>query len=311
MREINKVSIIGLGALGILFGSHMLKRMPEGSLRIIADNQRIERYKNEGIYCNGEQCDFFYVTPEENCEPADLLIFAVKFSGLAQAVSAAKNHIGPNTIIISLLNGISSESIIGSEYGEDKIIYCVAQGMDAVKVGNQLTYHNPGVLCIGEKEPGVASQRIKDIASFFDQVGISSELKTDIQKHMWGKFMLNVGVNQTAAVYGCNYEGLQQEGAPRDIMILAMREVLMLSEKEKTGLTEKDLAYWLTVIEPLHPEGKPSMQQDIEAKRRSEVGLFAGTVLSLGEKHGISTPINRMLYDKIMDIEKEYFNNIE
>lgn len=306
MREINKVSIIGLGALGILFGSQMLEKMPERRLRVIADNNRIERYKHEGIYCNADYCDFFYVTPEDYCEPADLLIFAVKFLDLAEAISAVKNHIGPNTIIISLLNGISSESIIESVYGKGKVMYCVAQGMDAVKVENQLTYYTPGLLCIGEREPGIISQRVNDIASFFDKMGIPYELKTDIRKHMWGKFMLNVGVNQTAAVYGCNYGGLRQDGAFRDIMILAMREVLMLSNKKKVGLTENDLAYWLTVIEPLHSDGKPSMQQDIEAKRRSEVGLFAGTVLSMGEEYGISTPINRMLYDKIMNIENGY-----
>lgn len=60
------------------------------------------------------------------------------------------------------------------------------------------------------------------------------------------------------------------------------------------------------MIEPLHPDGKPSMQQDIEAKRRSEVDLFAGTVLSIAEKHGIFTPVNRMLYDKILSIEKGF-----
>lgn len=306
MREIKKVSIIGLGALGILIGNKMLKGLPEGSLRIIADNQRIKRYKSEGIYCNGERCDFNYVTPESDCEPADLMIFAVKAPDLSEAILAAKKHVGPDTVIISMLNGISSESIIGSAYGEEKIIYCVAQGMDAVKAGNRLTYYTPGVLCIGEKEPGIISQRIYDIARFFNETGMPYEIKTDMQKHMWGKFMLNVGVNQTAAVYGCNYGGLQKEGAFRDIMILAMQEVLRLSSKEGAGLTQKDLDYWLTVIGPLHPDGKPSMQQDIEAKRRTEVDLFAGTVLSMAEKHGILTPVNRMLYDKILSIEKGF-----
>ncbi len=56
--EIKKVSIIGLGALGILFGNRLLKNMPGEDLRVIADPDRIERYKREGVYCNGEPCDF-------------------------------------------------------------------------------------------------------------------------------------------------------------------------------------------------------------------------------------------------------------
>lgn len=306
MREIKKVSIIGLGALGILFGSQIRKVLPAQDLRIIADEDRIRRYLSEGVYCNGERCDFHYVRPEDTCEPADLLIFAVKFSGLDDAVSAVKNHVGPNTVILSVMNGISSEAIIGSVYGDEKVLYCVAQGMDAVKTGNHLTYHNRGMLCFGEQESGVISERMKDVAGFFDRAGIPYVMKTDIKKHMWGKFMLNVGVNQTAAVYGCNYGGLQKEGVFRDVMILAMREVIALSSKEGVDLTEEDLDYWLSVIAPLHPDGKPSMQQDTEARRKSEVDLFAGTVLALGEKHGIPTPVNRMLYDKIIAMEKSY-----
>ena len=115
--EIKKVSIIGLGALGILFGNLLSKHMNPEDLRIIADRERIERYKRDGIFCNGEKCDFCYLLPEEPCEPADLLLFAVKFNALDDAVKAVRNQVGPDTIILSLLNGISSESIIGDAYG--------------------------------------------------------------------------------------------------------------------------------------------------------------------------------------------------
>ncbi|HML37891.1 MAG TPA: ketopantoate reductase family protein [Bacillota bacterium] len=304
--EIKKVSIIGLGALGILFGSQMLGKIPEGDLRIVAENQRAERYKRDGIFCNDRRCGFQYITPDESCEPADLLIFAVKFNGLADAIPAVKNHVGPNTVILSLLNGISSESIIGAVYGIEKILYCVAQGMDAVKVGNRLTYQSPGMLCFGELESNSPSQRMKDLAGFFDKVGIPYEMQSDMKRHMWGKFMLNVGVNQTAAAYGCDYGGLQKEGPARELMIMAMREVLALSEKEGVGLTENDLDYWLNVLRVLNPEGKPSMQQDIEAKRPSEVGLFAGTVLSMTKRYGIHAAANQKLQDLILSIENNY-----
>lgn len=302
--EIKKVSIIGLGALGILFGNQMLQKMPEEDLRIVAESQRTERYKRDGVFCNNRRCDFHYITPDEPCKPADLLIFAVKFNGLAEAIPSVKNHVGPNTVILSLLNGISSESVIGAAYGLEKILYCVAQGMDAVKIENRLTYQSPGMLCFGELESDNISERMKDVARFFDKVGIPYEIKSDMKRHMWGKFMLNVGVNQTAAAYGCNYGGLQKEGPARDLMIMAMREVLELSLKERIGLTENDLDYWLGVLGALNPDGKPSMQQDIEAKRPSEAGLFAGTVLSLAEKYGIPAAANQKLYDLIQSIEK-------
>ena len=306
IMKIKKVSIIGLGALGILFGHHLSKKMPKEDLRIIADENRIERYKHDNVYSNGERCEFQYMTPGELCEPADLIIFTVKFNGLQNAIQAVKNHVGEHTIILSALNGVTSEAIIGEAYGMEKVLYCVAQGMDAVKVENKLTYDHMGMLCFGEREPGLVSQKVKMVAEFFEKMEVPYEIDPDMYKRQWGKFMLNVGVNQTVAVYKSNYGEVQREGQARETMISAMREVIDLSKKQGANLTEEDLNYWLNVLGTLSPGGKPSMAQDIEARRLSEVELFAGTVLEIGKKYGVPTPVNQELYDRIKGMERQY-----
>ncbi|MCL6572980.1 MAG: ketopantoate reductase family protein [Bacillus sp. (in: Bacteria)] len=304
--EIKKVSIIGLGALGILFGHHLSKKMPYADLRIIADRDRIKRYENEHVYCNGERSKFTYMTPEQLCEPADLIIITVKYDGLTDAIQAIHKHVGENTIILSALNGITSEVVIGQVYEIDKILYCVAQGMDAVKVGNQLSYDHMGLLCFGEREPGIISETVQRVAAFFEKMEVPYEVDTNMVKRQWGKFMLNVGVNQTVAVYESNYGKVQSEGQARDMMLAAMREVIALSEKEGIFLTEADLDYWLSILATLNPDGKPSLAQDVEANRHSEVELFAGTVLEIAEKHRVSTPVNKKLYDRIKIMESLY-----
>lgn len=304
--KIKTVSIIGLGALGILFGHHLTKHMNNKDLRIISDTNRINKYKQGNTYCNDELCQFNYVSPEEDCAPADLLIFTVKYNGLSDAINAVKNHVGPDTIILSLLNGISSEEIIGRALGMDKVLYSVAQGMDAVKVGNKLTYTHMGMICFGDKQPGEISDKVKAVERFFQKTSIPHEVGKDMRKKLWGKFMLNVGVNQAVAVFECDYGGIQKEGPARDTMISAMKEVIVLSEKENVNLTNPDMEYWLNVLEGLDPLGKPSMRQDLESKRETEVELFSGTVLALGKKHNLSFPVNQMLYDKIKDMERQF-----
>ncbi|ALX48321.1 ketopantoate reductase family protein [Lentibacillus amyloliquefaciens] len=303
--EIKKVSMIGLGALGVMYGHQLSKEVPKANLRIIADQNRIEKYEHEGIFCNGERCDFQYVTPEEPVELADLLIFSVKYSGLHEAIKAAENHVDDHTIILSTLNGISSERDIGTYYGFDKVLYCVAQGMDAVKTGNRQTYDNFGLLCFGEKQ-SIDSRKVKCLASFFDQVNIPYELDAEMMKRQWGKFMQNVGVNQTVAVFESDYGKIQRDGEAREMMIAAMQEVIQLSKYEEIDLTEADLQYWLNVIGQLSPHGKPSMRQDMEAKRISELELFAGSVIKLGENHDVATPVNEELYRKISEMEKTF-----
>ena len=304
--EIRTVSIIGLGALGILFGNHLSKRMPKADLRIIADRDRINKYESNHLYCNGEPCEFNFMTPEELCEPADLIIFTVKYDGLKDAIQAMKNQVGEQTIILSALNGITSEAVIGETYGMDKILHCVAQGMDAVKIGNKLTYEHMGMLCFGEGQPGVVSPKVKKVTEFFEKMEFPYEAVTDMNTRLWGKFMLNVGVNQTVAVYESNYGEIQKEGQARDTMISAMREVMVLSEIKGINLNEDDLNYWLGILGTLSPAGKPSMRQDLEAKRYSEVELFSGTVIKMGEKYCIPTPVNQQLYDKIKFVESQY-----
>ena len=68
-----KVSIIGLGALGILYGHHLSTKLPLQDLRIVADRSRIARYRQQGIFSNSVPCRFTYVTPEEPVEPAEAL----------------------------------------------------------------------------------------------------------------------------------------------------------------------------------------------------------------------------------------------
>lgn len=300
------ISIIGLGALGILFGNHLSKQMPKENLRIIADSKRIAKYKKEKIYCNDELCDFNYMTPDEVCEPADLVIIAVKYQALQDAIDAIHNQVGDHTIILSALNGITSEEIIGNTYGMDKLLYCVAQSMDAVKVDNKLTYHNMGMLVFGEKEKGIISSKVQMVESIFKRYHFPYEVDTNMVKRLWGKFMLNVGVNQTLAVYEGTYGDIQKDGPIRSEMIASMQEVIELSKKEGVHLSEEDLDYWLRVLSTLNPKGKPSMCQDFEAKRYSEVELFAGTVVKLAKIHGLQTPMNQKLYDTIHRIESSY-----
>ena len=304
--EIKTVSLIGLGALGILFAHQLSAHMEPGTLKIVADRDRIERYTREGVFCNGERCRFEYAAPEEKAKQADLVIFAVKMNGLADAIQAISNHVGPDTIILSLLNGVSSEEIIGQTYGMNNVLLCVAQGMDAVKVGNELTYHNAGQLSFGDIVSDTVSEKVKAVERFFQKTALPHEVVTDMPKRLWSKFMVNVGANQTTAVYRCNYAGIQKDGKYRDTCVAAMREAAALSEKEHINLTQQDINYWLNVIDSLSPDGKTSMQQDVEAGRHTELELFSGTILSLSKKHGVPCPVNQMLYDEIKAIESRY-----
>ena len=75
----------------------LVKGNAKKDLRIIADKDRIVRHKQEWVYFNGESCEFHFISPEEIYIPADLIIFAVKYNGLENAIQSVRNRGSPNS----------------------------------------------------------------------------------------------------------------------------------------------------------------------------------------------------------------------
>lgn len=303
--EIKNVAIVGLGALGIMYAKHFSDRIGKGNVRVIVNEERKNRYEANGIYANGEKCDFQYVNEAEEMTPADLVIFAVKGTTLASGIESARNQIGPYTILISALNGISSEEILAETFGSQNIVHCVAQGMDAVREGTELRYKKMGELRIGIDHAEKQAQ-LDAVTTFFDATQFPYTVEEDIEHRLWKKFMMNVGVNQTIMVKEGTYGSVQQEGEARNLLIEAMREVIPVANAEGIHLTEQDLQDNLDLLGILAPENMPSMRQDGLARRYSEVELFAGTVLRKAKAHDIATPVNQYLYDEVNKIEAGY-----
>jgi 2-dehydropantoate 2-reductase len=120
---------------------------------------------------------------------------------------------------------------------------------------------------------------------------------------MWWKFMINVGINQASAVLRSPYGVFQSSPDALALMKTLMQEVIAVAQKNSVGLTLKDLDDWCTILNTLSPDGKTSMLQDIEAGRKTEVEIFAGKVVSMGEKFQIPTPVNETVLRIIKVIE--------
>lgn len=308
MKKNYKVSIIGMGALGLMYGSFMKEhaqgKFEEIIVDFVLDEHRFEKNKHKKYRCNGKEVEFT-MTKASEATPCDLLIVATKATGLEAALDTMENCVDDHTTIISVLNGIASEEILGERFGKDKIIYTVAQEMDAMKFGDEVKYSNLGRLCIGVVDPNL-QDRLQQVEEFFDTIQMPYREEDDILYRMWSKFMLNVGVNQTCMVYNTNYKGvLTPQTEENRMLIAAMREVVAVANAEGIGLTEKDLSEYVRIIATLNPTSVPSMAQDRLNGRRSEVESFAGTVRRLARKHNIYVPANDYLYERVMEIEAE------
>lgn len=302
MTAIHKVSIIGAGALGAAYGA-LLYDMDPGCVSFVAAGERFERLGREGVTVNGRRYAIPVLSPEDASAPADLVIVAVKNHHLDAAIGEMKNRVGGDTIILSLMNGIDSEERIGAVYGMDKVLYALTMGIDALREGNRVVYTTQGRIFFGEAKNPAVTERVARVQALFDRAGIAWETPPDMIRTLWWKFMANVGINQASAVLRAPYSAFQAPSDARDLMLSSMREVIAVAEKAGVSLTQEDIEAFDPILARLSPDGKTSMLQDVEARRKTEVEMFAGTMIALGEKYGVDVPVNRRLFEAIRKIE--------
>ena len=128
-----KIAIVGAGALGVMYGQKLTETYGKSKVFFAVGEERAARYRENTFICNGKACDFRFSSSLEQEGKADAVIYAVKFNGLGRCPASDGALVGENTVLISLLNGISSEEIIAGTFSRGQLLYCVAQGMDATK----------------------------------------------------------------------------------------------------------------------------------------------------------------------------------
>ena len=307
MRTIKKAAIIGMGALGILYGDLIAQRFGRQAVTILADGERLARYRANPPTMNGRPCEFTFCEPEKFEGKADLLIFGVKATALKDAIASVKSLVGPETIILSLLNGISSEEIIEREIGCGTVVHCVAQGMAARRTGTAVICKNQGTLCVGvPKSHPERAEALEALEAFLADCGIHYQHEDDIERRIWSKWMFNIGINQVVAVVEGAFASIQHPGPARERYIAAMQEVVDLAARLNVDVTNRDLEEYVRLGDTLDPEGMPSLRQDTAAHRPTEVEFFSGTLIEKAKQVGLAVPVNESLYREIKAIEASW-----
>jgi 2-dehydropantoate 2-reductase len=292
-RRIERVVLCGAGAVGALYVPHLNALGPE-VLRVVAGGERRARLLADGLTVNGRRHEVRVVAPGERTAPADLLLVAVKQHHLAQAIEDARAVVGPDTIVVSLLNGITSEELLARGLGTENVLPAFVLGTDSVREGTRSRHSAMGKIWFGAPSNDRDDPRVVAVKDLLDRAGIESQVPEDILREQWFKFMINVGVNQVSAVLGAPYAALALPEV-QDLTRRASLEVVALSARAGIALAPADVDRMFPIIAGLAPDGKTSMLQDVEAGRKTEVEIFAGAVVDLGRRHGVPTPVNEVL----------------
>jgi 2-dehydropantoate 2-reductase len=184
MTSSHTIAILGAGALGAAYASRFYEADP-ASVVFIADGERGARLRREGVIVNNQPYPIPVLAPADTAPCPDLILVALKHHQLESALPLLHGRVGPNTAIMSVMNGLDSETILGAAVGADKVLMTIAVGIDAQRSGSTVEFSKIGRLIFGEAQNTIISERVQRIQSWLDRAGIPYQTPPDMQRMVW------------------------------------------------------------------------------------------------------------------------------
>ena len=297
--KIKTVALLGAGAVGAYFIWGLSEKMGK-DFCVVAKGARKERLEKEGLIINGKQYELNVKEPLE-VNNVDLLLVASKQDGLNEALDDIKTMVGEQTMVLSLLNGVKSEEIIGNAIGMEHILYSVMR-IASVRKGNEITFVpeiTAGVF-IGEKDCKEPTKRVLAVQEFFENAGIHHHFVEDIVLDMWQKYASNVAQNLPQAILGVGFQAYTDSKHVAFIASQLWKEVAAIANAKGIPLSEE-----FVLFKGVRPTARFSTLQDLDAGRHTEIDMLAGEMIRMGKECGIAVPYCEYTYHLIKALEEK------
>lgn len=308
---------MGAGAMGGLFGG-MLTRAGQDVWLIDNHKQRAEKINREGLIIEASKALESREPKQEiirikaTTEPrevgsCDLVIIFVKAYDTEEATRNSLPLTGKKTVWLTLQNGLGNIERMGKIVGKDRVVGGITyQGATVLEAG-RVRHAGCGKTVIGEID-GKESERIKHISDIFNQAGIDTEISDNIEGVLWGKLLINAVINPLTAITRVRNGQLLESPFLKETMNLIVEEAIRVPLKKGIRLPYQKVFEKVEESCQTSRDNISSMLQDILRKKRTEVDFINGAIVSEAEKIGISTPLNRALWNivKFLEGRREY-----
>ena len=305
-----KIAIIGAGAMGSIYASFLAKSNNE-VLAIDLWEDHLKAIKDNGLRVSGFSGDNIVknVKVSNNINDAkdyDLFVIATKASGVGPVASKLSKIISNKSLILTIQNGLGAGERIASFMPTDNVLLGVAQGFGASMIGPGHAHHNNmSMIRIGEMNGGI-TPRLNSLVKIWCNAGFNAKAFEDIEQLIWEKFICNVAWSGSCSVFRKTLGQVMDNEHMYNIAKGCALEARQMGDFKKVNFTFDDTVEYITEFGKKLLNSKPSMLQDVEANRLSEVDAINGMVVTLGKELGIETPYNTAVSSIIKAQEAEY-----
>jgi 2-dehydropantoate 2-reductase len=291
-----RIAVMGSGAVGGYFGARLAAAGQD--VAFLARGSHLEAMRKEGLKVKSIQGDLhiqaLFTSDPGEVGPVDLVLFCVKSYDTEEAAAKLAPMIGEKTAILSLQNGIDNADKIAARWGKARTLAAVVYLGAIVAAPGKLEHRAGGRIVLGDLD-GPSSTTAKRVEQALSGAKISCALSGEIRKVMWTKLVWNAPFCALSCLARANVKEILESDSLRKLAADCMEEVREAALSTGIELAPPVIEETFTFSKTLG-DFKPSMLQDLEARKPLEYEALNGIIVRLLREKGKEAPINEAAY---------------
>ncbi|MEX0959349.1 MAG: ketopantoate reductase family protein [Burkholderiales bacterium] len=300
-----RIYMIGAGAMGGVYGG-LLARAGRDVTLVDPREEHVATIRRDGLTVEGVRGTHVVKVPAHTSHadlpPGELAIVFTDANATREAARAAAQLLKPDGFALTLQNGIGNVEALVADLGQPRVIAGVSMNSAANPAPGRVAYTNAGMTSVGELN-GAETTRIRQVADMLNEAGIQTELVSDPMAYIWGKFVLNCGINALTAVTGLRSGEMYRTPEVNALQDRVIDEVLEVVARKGVKLSESDPRRKIKDHCKVR-YNKPSMMQHIEQGRRTEIDALNGALVREAKALGIAVPHNETIVAIVKGLER-------
>lgn len=309
----DKIAIAGVGALACWYGARLseyhdvtlIGRWPEQIAALQRDGLRI-RIPDGEMPDREEHIPALKATDDPaSIEPVDWALILTKSPKTAQAASDIAPILKPDGLAVTLQNGLGNFETLAAAVGMARAAVGVSLwGVTVIEPG-VIRVVTPTAMTTIATRPEI-EQQVRRFKSVMDAALLLTDIVPDLAGLQWRKLAINAAINPLTALLRVRNGQLLDSPAAREIMDAAAHEVAAVAAAAGIALDGLNAGQVAAQVAQDTAQNRSSMLQDVTRGAPTEIDAICGAVVRAGEKVGVTTPVNRLLYQMIKAVEDTY-----
>jgi 2-dehydropantoate 2-reductase len=293
-----KIAIVGCGAMGSVYAA-LLGAAGHEVWAIDAWREHVEAMRANGLRLEGASGDrtvrIHASTEAAQAGPCELVIIATKAMHVEQAAQAARAIVGPETLVLSIQNGLGGPDTAARVLGRERVMVGVVGGFGASMRGPGHAHHNGWELVRLGELSGPVSPRLEKVAEVWRSGGFKVKCFDDIDQLIWEKLICNVCFSGTCAMTELTVGQVMEDVDAWEVASGCAKEAYAVARAKNVKLDFDEPVAYVRNFGSKIPNARPSMLLDHLAGRMSEIDAINGAIPVAGKALGVPTPYNTVV----------------